>query len=116
MPNELSHRGKIAQAWKNKLTRIFPEGNITIPENFFRIIITGINRENTLKTAKQAGFDLGEWDGEPIAPRGVDLKKFGYTFGECPHAEKFIKNYVTFPTNRRTTVSDVERFVRIFEI
>ncbi len=113
--NELLHREKIANAWKETLTTLFPNAQIIVPENFFRVIATGIDRETVLNKAKQIGFDLGEWDGEPIAPRGVDLKKFDYKKGQCPNAEKFIKNYVTFPTNRRTSLTDIERFTRLFE-
>ena len=112
---ELSHRETLTKMWKRKLSDLFPEAKILIPENFFRVIVTGIERETVLKMAKQNGFDLNEWDGEPIAPRGVDLEKFGYKKGQCPHAETFINSYITFPTNRRTTLSDVERFSKLFE-
>jgi dTDP-4-amino-4,6-dideoxygalactose transaminase len=113
--SELSHRESLANIWKRKLSALFPEANILIPKNFFRVIVTGIERETVLKMAKQNGFDLNEWDGDPIAPRGVDLQKFGYQKGQCPNAEHFIKNYVTFPTNRRTQLADIERFLELFE-
>ena len=113
---EISHREELSHAWERKLHEIFPKTNIAIPSNFFRVIATGINRETILKTAKRIGFDLKEWDGDPIAPRGVDLEKFGYKPGQCPNAENFIQNYVTFPTNRRTELADVDRFSRLFEI
>ncbi len=113
--NELSHREELAHTWKRKLAALFPDATISIPENFFRVIAAGIDRETILKTAKRAGFDLGEWDGKPIAPRGVHLEKFRYQKGQCPKAEQFIKNYVTFPTNRKTKLSDIDRFTKLFE-
>jgi dTDP-4-amino-4,6-dideoxygalactose transaminase len=112
---ELSHRESLANMWKRKVSELFPESKITIPENSFRVLITEIERETVLKTAKQNGFDLNEWDGEPIAPPGVDLQKFGYQKGQCPNAEHFIKNYITFPTNRRTELADVEKFVKLWQ-
>lgn len=111
---ELSHREALSNTWKQKLFELFPEANITIPKNFFRIILTKIDRATILKTAKRAKFDLKEWDGEPIAPRGVDLKKFGYKKGQCPIAENFIANYITFPTNRQTELADIERLTNLF--
>ncbi len=113
--SELSHREALAPVWKRKLSEIFPKATIIVPENSFRVIVIGIDRETLLKTAQKNGFDLNEWDGDPIAPRGVDLKKFGYKPGQCPNAEKFIKNYITFPTNRRTALTDIERFSSLFE-
>jgi len=111
---EISHRSELAREWKRKLSQIFPDAKIVIPENSFRVILTEIERETILKTAKRAGFDLNEWDGEPIAPRGVELEKFGYKLRQCPNAEQFITHYVTFPTNRRTNLADIERFTKLF--
>jgi len=112
---DLEHRKKIAECWKTELKRIFPESIITIPNNAFRVILTKRERPDILHRAKKIGFHLNEWDGEPIAPRGVHLEKFGYQKGQCPNAEHFSTHYVTFPTNKRTTEKDVKRFARYFE-
>jgi len=110
-----SHRKAIADQWQCALAKLFPHSPIIVPENFFRVIlrIEG-NREAFLRKAKSIGFDLHEWDGAPIAPRGVDLPAFGYTLGQCPTAEKFAQSYVTFPTNVRTNVADVLRFEKLW--
>ncbi len=109
--NIKSHRISLANAWKKTLTKLFPKNKIIVPENCFRVILhIEENREEFLKKSKSIGFDLHEWDGAPIAPRGVDLVKFGYAPGTCPEAEKFAKSYVTFPTNIRTNLRDVARF------
>ena len=107
---ELKRRKKLAETWDKVLTKKFPDATITYPENLFRVIISRVDRAEILQKAQSIGFNLGEWDGEPIAPAGVDLEKFGYTPGQCPNAEEFIKSYVTFPTNRRTDVADIKRF------
>lgn len=107
---ELVHRKKIAAAWQEVLPEMFPGCGIVVPDNFFRVIVFGVTRGTVLPLARSVGWDLGEWDGEPIAPRGVKLEKFGYTPGQCPHAEKFVRHYLTLPTNRRTTVADVKKF------
>ncbi len=113
--HDLLHREQMSHIWKEKIEQLFPEAHISIPLNFFRVIVTGLDRSSFLKSVRPSGFDFGEWDGEPIAPRGVDLQQFQYRPGQCPRAEQFIKNYVTFPTNRRTTAVDIERFSQIFD-
>lgn len=115
-PKDLIHRKKLSEAWDKVLTKKFPDAHITYPENLFRVIVNGVERNEALKKAQNIGFNLGEWDGEPIAPAGVDLKKFGYTPGQCPNAEKFIRSYLTFPSNRRTTTEDIKLFHKKFTI
>jgi len=92
----------------------FPKAKIIIPDNYFRVILTNVNRQEIKKRAKKIGFDLNEWDGKPISPAGVNLAKFSYKTGDCPQAEKFMQNYITLPTNVRVSVEDVERFGREF--
>jgi dTDP-4-amino-4,6-dideoxygalactose transaminase len=112
--DDLTRRALIAQVWKRALEKLFPDSTITIPENGFRVIMTGIERADILYRAKKGGFHLAEWDGEPIAPKGVNLENFGYQKGQCPNAEHFATHYVTFPTNKRTTEKDIERFAELF--
>mgnify|MGYP003930851145 CR=1 FL=1 len=109
-----SHRHKIADAWEEVLVRLFPKSEIIRPLNSFRVILKTHKADQIRVRAKEINFDLREWDGVPIAPRGVDLKAFGYRLGDCPKAESFAKNYVTFPTNRRTTLQDVANFEKLF--
>ncbi len=112
---ELNHRKKIAELWKLELKNIFPEATITVPQNAFRAILTGIERADIIYRAQKIGFHLNEWDGEPIAPRGVKLENFGYQEGTCPNAEHFAKHYITLPTNKRVTEKDVKRFAEYFK-
>lgn len=111
---ELSRRKQLASAWQEVLGKTFAEANIIIPDNALRVIMHGVERKEVLEKARKIGFHLNDWDGVPIAPAGVNLEKFGYTPGQCPAAEKFAKNYVTFPTNRRTNLADIEKFGRLY--
>jgi dTDP-4-amino-4,6-dideoxygalactose transaminase len=111
---DLVHRKKIAAEWKKVLTKIFPDAEIIVPSNALRVIVRGVDRKKVLKKAAAIDFHLNDWDGAPIAPAGVKLENFGYAPGKCPQAEKFAKNYVTFPTNRRTNLSDVKKFATLF--
>lgn len=110
---DLKHRQKIAEKWQSVLPKLFPNSEIIISDNFFRGILTGVDREKVKKSAKLLGFDLNEWDGEPISPSGVNLAKFGYKKGQCSNAEKFMKNYATLPTNVRVSENNIDNFVGI---
>jgi len=109
-----SHRHKIADAWEEVLARLFPDAEIIRPLSSFRVILKTDQAQKIRARAKQIGFDLREWDGMPIAPKGVNLQAFGYQEGSCPKAEHFAQNYVTFPTNRRTSLQDILRFGKIY--
>ena len=109
-----SHRHKMADAWEDVLGKLFPENEIIRPLSSFRVILK-TNQALALRSrAKAIGFDLREWDGVPIAPKGVSLEAFGYQPGSCPNAEHFAQHYVTFPTNRRVARKDIERFKKLY--
>ncbi len=108
------HRKKVAEKWAEVLPRIFPGEEIIVPPNYFRVTLKTKKQKEVLEKAKKIKFDLQGWNGVPISPRGVHLEKFGYTPGDCPNAENFAQNHVTFPTNIRTTVQDVERFEKLW--
>ncbi|MBT3349059.1 DegT/DnrJ/EryC1/StrS aminotransferase family protein [bacterium] len=112
--HDLAHRKKIAAAWRTELLKNFPEAKIVVPPNFLRVILIGVDRAEILKKSRKIGFHLADWDGSPIAPAGVNLGNFGYKKNQCPGAENFAKKYVTFPTNRRTNLSDVKKFAKLF--
>ena len=106
----LEHKILLAKEWQKILKKISPKNKIVIPPNFFRVILYTKNRNQILSQAKKIKFFLQEWEGSPIAPQGVVLKKFGYKKNSCPQAEFMTKNYITFPTNIRTTKKDVKNF------
>ncbi len=111
------HKKEIANLWKNTCAKLFPEAEIIIPNNYFRVILKFPNqksRDEILKKATKYGFLIREWDGEPIAPNGTNLAKFGYTKGTCPNAEHFAQTYLTLPTNMRVKPEDVKRFEKVF--
>ncbi len=110
---DFHHRQKLVKKWQPILEKKFPDAQIIVPKNFFRIILVGLNRQEIKRKSQIFGFSLEEWDGNPISPLGVNLAKFGYQKGQCPCAEKFIKNYLTLPTNLHLTDSDIERFSKI---
>lgn len=111
-----THRRTIAKAWYHTLSELFPDAEIIVPDNAFRVLLKTGNTAEIRKIAKSWGFDLREWDGNPIAPKGVDLEAFEYTPGQCPTAEYFSNNYISFPTNIRTKESDVEYFRNLWKL
>lgn len=112
----VQHRKMIAESWESVLKDILPESEIIIPENYFRVILKTERAQEIKKIAKQWGFDLLEWEGCPISPKGVQYENFGYVPGMCPNAEYFSKNYITFPTNIRTQEADVNLFHNMWKL
>jgi len=118
MNNKSIQKGKMSKAWEALASKVFPNAKIVIPENFFRVILRFSNtkdREEILENSAKNGFSFREWEGVPISPAGVDLAKFQYQKGQCPHAERFSQTYLTLPTNIRTKLSDVQNFEKIFK-
>jgi len=109
------YRRELAQAWKKTLAQIFPHAKIIIPENCMRVILRTDQAEEIRRRALKINFDLRDWDGQPIAPASVNLKKFHYVPGRCPNAEDYAREYVTFPTNIRTRLQDIERFEKLYQ-
>ncbi|MDH3324600.1 MAG: DegT/DnrJ/EryC1/StrS family aminotransferase [Candidatus Peregrinibacteria bacterium] len=108
-----THRKSVAEKWTEIARKLWPEVEIIVPKNCFRVILKFKNkdlRDKVLKQAKKVGFDFRDWDGVPIAPAGVDLERFGYMEGSCPQAEEFANIYLTLPTNIRTELKDLEEF------
>ncbi len=106
------HTQALALKWEEALKTLFPKTKIIRPINAFRVIMKGLDPKTKEKIMNLSGFHLRDWDGVPISPDGVNLKNFGYRLGQCPKAEHFAKNYITFPTNIRTQKSDINRFIQ----
>ena len=112
----MKHRERLAEAWKKSLLELFPGQEIIVPDNFFRVILKTEQAVFIQEESKKFGFDFRDWDGVPIAPSGTELMHFQYAPGQCINAEYFSKNYVTFPTNIRTTENDVFRFLTLWKL
>jgi len=111
------HREKIAKYWQEKLSKFFNQEQIICPKNNFRVILKNLTiaQKNTLIKATKS-FHLTEWNGNPIAPNGVDLSAFGYQSGQCKIAENFSRHHLTLPTNRRVFTADIDRFIAALEL
>lgn len=108
------HRKKIALEWKKILTQKFPNYEIIVPKNYFRVILkcpNEVKRNEIFLKSKKQGFLLNEWDGNPISPKTINLEKFQYSPNDCPTAENFSKIYLTFPTNSRVRIKEVQKFL-----
>lgn len=112
----IHHYKKIAQMWEKVLKDLFPDAQIIIPDNYFRVLLKTPEAQEIKKIAKSWGYDLSEWEGNPISPKGVAYEKFGYQKGDCRYAEDFSQNYVTFPTHIRIKESDVDRFKTLWKL
>jgi len=106
----ITHRKKMAQKWRELFIKNDKNAIVITSPNNLRVILKTNQAQQILSKAKAKNFYLRDWDGVPLSPANVDYEKFGYTPGQCPNAEKFAESYVTFPTNIRTTIKDIEYF------
>jgi len=110
-----THAQEISHVWVKKLKPYLPEDTqIIIPENYFRVILkfkTINQKQNFLKVLNTLipKLNTNDWDGIPISPSSVNLKKFGYRIGQCPQAETYAQTYLTLPTNVRINKRDLNK-------
>ncbi len=112
----LHNREIVAKEWQKTFTEIFPDQKIIIPENFFRVIVIAKNARKIKNDVQNWGFDLNEWEGYPIAPKGVHNEYFNYLSDSCPNAEQYSQKYITFPCNPRTSEQDILRFRTMWKL
>lgn len=106
---KLRHGIEITKVWMQKIRVSHPYVKLQAPDSRFRLIMTGIKRSQLLADARFQKLHLSEWDGIPISPTGVNLSAFGYQLGQCPKAELYAQNYITFPLHRKIRTRDLEK-------
>ncbi len=106
---------KNAIAWGRALAAALPGGQISIPKSGFRTVLRHKKAAEIVRRLKLHGFQVGDWTGIPLSPRGVDLSAFGYRQSQCPMAEAFAQSHVTFPTHFRVRESDIRRCIDILK-
>ncbi|PIS30333.1 hypothetical protein COT42_03215 [Candidatus Saganbacteria bacterium CG08_land_8_20_14_0_20_45_16] len=86
---------------------IKPEARV----NLIRYPILVDNRQDMLDFFWTKGIELDKWFAAPLSSPIIDHSLFGYTFGQCPVAEKCASQICNLPTNLRTTASDARKIV-----
>ncbi|PIR61912.1 MAG: hypothetical protein COU66_01240 [Candidatus Pacebacteria bacterium CG10_big_fil_rev_8_21_14_0_10_44_11] len=54
-------------------------------------------RDDVMQKMKIAGFILGDWYTQPVAPNGVNLESLGFIKGSCPVAERVCTKIINLP-------------------
>jgi len=57
------------------------------------------NKKEVLLEAKKHKIEIGDWFLSPIHPNQKNLEKVGYSWGDCPVAEKICKHIINLPTH-----------------
>jgi len=109
---KFDHQKKQAEEWKKELKKIFPKNEIIVPPNNMQVTVKTQNAEQIKQWAQKQGYNLRDWDGSPIAPKGVNQEKFGYQKGMCKNAESFAQNTVRFPTHQRISHEVIQNFIK----
>jgi len=105
----LRHRKKMAGFYARELNLPFDEDSTYLRFSFERA-----DAENIRIAAAKKNIFLGNWYNNPIAPKDIDLEKFGYNKGECPKAEKSATRILNLPTNPNLSLKEAERIVKLF--
>lgn len=82
--------------------------------NFIRYPVLVSNRNMLIEEFNKNGIELGLWFTAPLSSPSIDHALFGYTRGECPHAEKVADNICNLPTHIRLEEKDLEKIGMIF--
>ncbi|MDX1608004.1 MAG: aminotransferase class I/II-fold pyridoxal phosphate-dependent enzyme [Candidatus Spechtbacterales bacterium] len=110
------HRREIAQIYEGSLKER-PEfqtvENYDRGAIFLRYPVRAKRAHDIMHHAREAGYILGDWYKEVIAPKGTDKQKMNYTSGNCISAEKYAQNIINLPTNIRTSREDAEKIIEL---
>ncbi len=82
-------RATICQIYNKKISKL----------SLLRFPILVENRDLVLEDARKQNIYLGQWYNQPVAPKGIPLKRLGYQMGRCPVAEKICQQIINLPTN-----------------
>lgn len=100
----LSHQlAKYEQTYENRqrvvsIYRQALKGKLQDDFSLARYPVLVRDREKVLAECRKYGLYLGKWYTQVVAPAEVDLKKMGYTKGDCPVAENVCNHIVNLPT------------------
>ncbi len=82
-------RATICQIYNKKISKL----------SLLRFPLLVENRDLILERARKQNIYLGQWYNQPVAPKGIPLKRLGYQMGCCPVAEKICQQIINLPTN-----------------
>ena len=112
MKENLAHRKKIAQQYKNILCEL----GIDLPfepeyavHTFLKFPLLVKDRKKFFHKAENCRIELGDWFLSPIHPIKENFELWNYYWGENPVAEKISQHIVNLPTHPKIDVEYIDK-------
>lgn len=113
-------RSQHAHALAERYERAFAAAGWTTPERppeapLLRYPMLVGNREELLHASRSARVELGSWFDTPLHPVAPEVHHlYGYTFGQCPNAERTVRHIVNLPLHVGVTFGEADRIAQFF--
>ncbi len=104
----IAHRKNLAQFYAKELGLPFDKDS-----SYLRFTFGTEKAEEIRDKAKSKNIFLGDWYDQVVAPKGVDLKRFGYAQGMCPVAEKKAELVINLPTNPNLSLKEAKSIINL---
>jgi len=103
-----NQRKKMVNFYLKKLNNVI-RSKLHVSQPLIRFPLLIKNRGQILQNLAKKGIFLGCWYDSPVAPKGLPLKKVGYSWGSCPVAEEICDRIINLPTNIK--LNEAEKLV-----
>lgn len=102
------HRRMLAKFYSDELGEEFYPSS-----SYLRYPIEVEDPMGLRKAAADKNIFLGDWYDQVVAPKSIDLEKFGYSRGSCIEAEKAALRIVNLPTNPNIGLKDAAKVIAV---
>lgn len=85
------------------------------PQNgYLRYSLVVKDKSNFKNLLKKSNIIVGDWYYQPVIP-DINLSKFGYILGSCPHSELISQSMINLPTNPSLNETDTNRLLSLIK-
>ncbi len=118
LKSRIRHRQLISKKYDEMLSEFQYEPCLQTPiaeHSFLRYPLLVADKNLFLKETARRNIECGDWFISPIHPVVTDFKKWFYTPGENPIAEKICSKIVNLPTHEKIEAKYINRLSKLFK-